>query len=114
MGDYQVETAELEGQRFNGNNRWEFETSITNAGTSVLIVESDSRREFRYLSILFSGRDKSLQLQYVRLHPDEVEGQNESAAATAQAMKKAPQTASGGAGSLRCASSNTSREAGRI
>lgn len=75
VGDYQVEIAELEGERFKENNPWEFETLITDARTNVLIVESYPRWEFRYLRNLFYGRDKSVHLQYVLLHPDEVEGQ---------------------------------------
>ncbi|MES2922313.1 MAG: hypothetical protein V4819_12245 [Verrucomicrobiota bacterium] len=79
VGDYQVEIADMEGERFKENNLWEFETSITDARTNVLIVESYPRWEFRYLRNLFYGRDKSVQLQYVLLHPDEVEGQRDEA-----------------------------------
>lgn len=75
VGDYQVEIAQLDGERFKENNLWEFETSITDARTNVLIVESYPRWEFRYLRNLFYGRDKSVHLQYVLLHPDEIEGQ---------------------------------------
>lgn len=81
VGDYQVEIAGLEGERFKDNNLWEFETSITDARTNVLIVESYPRWEFRYLRNLFYGRDKSVQLQYVLLHPDEIEGQRDEAVA---------------------------------
>lgn len=81
VGDYQVEITELEGERFKENNSWEFETSITDARTNVLIVESYPRWEFRYLRNLFYGRDKSVHLQYVLLHPDEIDGQGDDAVA---------------------------------
>ena len=85
VGDYQAEIAELAGERFKENNRWDFETSITDARTNVLIVESYPRWEFRYLRNLFYGRDKSEQLQYVLLNPDEVEGQADAAVAASAA-----------------------------
>lgn len=75
VGSYQVEIASLEGEKFAENNRWDFETSITDARTNVLIIESYPRWEFRYLRNLFYGRDKSVNLQYVLLHPDEIENQ---------------------------------------
>jgi hypothetical protein len=75
VGDYQIKIMAMTGERFKENNLWEFETSITDARTNVLIVESYPRWEFRYLRNLFYGRDKSVHLQYVLLHPDEVEGQ---------------------------------------
>ncbi len=78
VGDYQVEVTQMTGERFKENNRWEFETSITDARTNVLIVESYPRWEFRYLRNLFYGRDKSVHLQYVLLHPDEIEGQSDA------------------------------------
>ena len=74
-GDYQLEIVAMTGERFKENNLWEFQTSITDARTNVLIVESYPRWEFRYLRNLFYGRDKSVHLQYVLLHPDEIEGQ---------------------------------------
>lgn len=79
VGDYQIEIAAMEGERFKENNLWEFETSITDARTNVLIVESHPRWEFRYLRNLFYGRDKSVHLQYVLLHPDEIDGQGDVA-----------------------------------
>lgn len=77
VGGFRIEIDGLEGERFADNNAWEFETSITDARTNVLIVESSPRWEFRYLRNLFYGRDKSVHLQYVLLHPDTIEGQND-------------------------------------
>lgn len=81
VSGYQVEIAPLEGERFAENNAWEFETSITDARTNVLLVEGYPRWEFRYLRNLFYGRDKSVHLQHVLLHPDRIEGQNDAAVA---------------------------------
>ena len=75
VGEYTVEIAALENETFANNNRWNFETSITDARTHVLIIENHPRWEFRYLRNLFYGRDKSVHLQYVLLKPDRIEGQ---------------------------------------
>jgi hypothetical protein len=77
IGQYTVEITGLDGERFAENNRWSFETSITDARTNVLIIEGHPRWEFRYLRNLFHGRDKSIHLQYVLLHPDRIAGQTE-------------------------------------
>lgn len=74
-GVYQVEISPLPGERFRDNNAWSFETSITEARTHVLLVDSWPRWEFRYLRNLFYGRDKSVHLQWLLLHPDQAEGQ---------------------------------------
>ena len=71
---YQVEISPLAGERFPDNNRWAFETSITEARTNVLLVDALPRWEFRYLRNLFYGRDKSVHLQWVLLNPEQVEG----------------------------------------
>jgi hypothetical protein len=76
-GGYQIEIDALEGERFPDNNAWSFETSITEARTNVLLVDSYPRWEFRYLRNLFYGRDKSVHLQWLLLHPDEAEGQEQ-------------------------------------
>ena len=41
---------------------------------NLLFVEGRPRWEFRYLKNLFSGRDKTVRLQYVLLEPDKLEG----------------------------------------
>lgn len=78
VGGYRVEISSLDGERFSENNSWEFETSITDARTNVLLIEGYSRWEFRYLRNLFYGRDKSVHLQHVLLHPDQIAGQTET------------------------------------
>jgi len=81
---YQIEIGALAGERFPNNNQWSFETSITEARTNVLLADNSPRWEFRYLRNLFYGRDKSVHLQWLLLHPDAVEGQaREEVAASA-------------------------------
>jgi hypothetical protein len=75
VGDYEIEIGKLDGERFDDNNQSAFETSITDARTNVLIIDSHPRWEFRYLRNLFYGRDKSVHLQYVLFHPDRIEEQ---------------------------------------
>lgn len=75
LGQYTVEIAGLDGERFSENNAWSFETSITDARTNVLLIDGHPRWEFRYLRNLFYGRDKSVHLQYVLLHPDRIADQ---------------------------------------
>ena len=75
---YSVELENLGEEYFDQNNRWQFETAITDARTNVLIVDSHPRWEFRYLRNLFYGRDKSLHLQYVLLEPETILGQTVS------------------------------------
>lgn len=76
-GGYQIEIPALEGERFPDNNAWSFETSITEARTNVLLVDAYPRWEFRYLRNLFYGRDKSVHLQWLLLHPDQADGQSQ-------------------------------------
>jgi hypothetical protein len=76
---YRVELDPRAGELFADNNGWKFETAVTDARTNVLIVDSYPRWEFRYLRNLFYGRDKSIHLQYVLLHPDTITGQTDPA-----------------------------------
>lgn len=79
VNEYRVEVSGLAGERFDNNNSWDFETSITDARTHVLIVEGYPRWEFRYLRNLFYGRDKSIHLQHVLLNPDQIANQTDPA-----------------------------------
>ncbi|MEI6655885.1 MAG: hypothetical protein WCP45_14060 [Verrucomicrobiota bacterium] len=91
---YQVEISPLEGERFPDNNRWAFETSITEARTNVLLVDALPRWEFRYLRNLFYGRDKSVHLQWLLLNPEQAEGlsQPDAAASAARPFGQAAAT----------------------
>lgn len=72
VGAYRIVLEPLEGERFDNNNAWDFETAVTDARTNVLLVDSYPRWEFRYLRNLFYGRDKSIHLQYVLSDPDSI------------------------------------------
>jgi len=74
---YRLEIAPLDNERFPDNNRWAFETAVTDARTHVLLVDSFPRWDFRYLRNLFYGRDKSVHLQYVLFDHDRVAGQED-------------------------------------
>ncbi len=64
----------VEGEQFPQNNEWTFEAAVSDDRTNVLLIDDRPRWEFRYLRNLFDSRDKSVQLQYVLLHPDELAG----------------------------------------
>ncbi len=91
---YQIEISPLAGERFPDNNRWAFETSITEARTNVLLVDALPRWEFRYLRNLFYGRDKSVHLQWLLLNPEQAEGlsQPDVAASAARPFGQAAAT----------------------
>jgi len=72
--DYRITVDPIEGELFDNNNHWEFKAAVSDDRTNVLLVDSYPRWEFRYLRNLFYGRDKSIHLQYVLLHPDEIRG----------------------------------------
>jgi len=60
---------------FADNNAYDVTVSVTDDRTKVLLVDSRPRWEFRYLKNLFSGRDKTVKLQYVLTRPDRFFGQ---------------------------------------
>lgn len=64
----------IEGEVYKNNNEWKFQTAVSDDRTNVLLIDDRPRWEFRYLRNLFDSRDKSVHLQYLLLHPDEVEG----------------------------------------
>lgn len=90
VNEYRVEISPLEGERFDNNNSWDFETSITDARTHVLMIEGHPRWEFRYLRNLFYGRDKSIHLQHVLLNPDRIANQANQANQTIAASADRP------------------------
>ncbi len=71
---YTVSIDPLEGELFANNNEWNCDVAVSDDRTNVLIIEDRPRWEFRYLRNLFYGRDKSVHLQYVLLHPDTLPG----------------------------------------
>jgi hypothetical protein len=72
---YRVEIKPLEGEAFVSNNAYDLTVAVSDDHTKVLLVDDRPRWEFRYLKNLFSGRDKSVRLQYVLFSPDQFEGQ---------------------------------------
>lgn len=71
---YTVQADILEGELFTANNTWKFDVAVSDDRTNVLLVDNQARWEFRYLRNLFFGRDKSVHLQDVLLHPETVAG----------------------------------------
>ena len=71
---WKVRIDPVEGEQFPQNNEWSFEAAVSDDRTNVLLIDDHPRWEFRYLRNLFDSRDKSVQLQYVLLHPDQVAG----------------------------------------
>ncbi|WFB34646.1 DMT family transporter [Kiritimatiellota bacterium B12222] len=74
---YSVRVQEMEDEVIHENNRWDFQTAVSEDRTNVLLVDTRPRWEFRYLRNLFYGRDKSVHLQYVLTEPDGVGPQDE-------------------------------------
>lgn len=72
---YRVEIEPVEGEVFESNNSYPLTLSVTDDKTNVLLIDSRPRWEFRYLKNLFSGRDKTVRLQYVLTRPDRFHGQ---------------------------------------
>ena len=71
---WSVKIDPLEGEQFPQNNEWAFQAAVSDDRTNVLLIDDRPRWEFRYLRNLFDSRDKSVQLQYVLLHPDKLDG----------------------------------------
>ena len=72
---YRVEVEKVPGEVFTNNNSYSLTISVTDDKTKVLLIDSLPRWEFRYLKNLFSGRDKTVRLQYVLTEPMRFEGQ---------------------------------------
>ncbi|HPD13970.1 MAG TPA: hypothetical protein PLE19_03430 [Planctomycetota bacterium] len=72
---YRVKVEDVQGEVLASNNEHGLSVSVTDDQTRLLLVEGRPRWEFRYLKNLFASRDKTVKLQYVVLHPDEIPGQ---------------------------------------
>ena len=77
---YTVQAETLAGELFTANNSWKLDVAVSDDRTNVLLVDNQTRWEFRYLRNLFFGRDKSVHLQAVLLHPETVAGVTNSQA----------------------------------
>jgi hypothetical protein len=79
LRQYVVEVSTLAGKPWDHevlaeNNAYNVSVDVSDDRTRVLLVEGRPRWEFRYLKNLFSDRDPTVQVQYVLLEPDTVEG----------------------------------------
>ena len=74
LHSYRVELETFDDEVFEANNTYPLTVSVTDEPTRVLLVEGRPRWEFRYLKNLFTGRDRSVALQYVLFEPDRIEG----------------------------------------
>ncbi|MBM4038253.1 MAG: hypothetical protein FJ290_07025 [Planctomycetes bacterium] len=72
---YRVKVEDVEGEVLASNNERPLAVSVTDDQTRLLVIEGRPRWEFRYLKNLFASRDRTVKLQYVVLHPDEIPGQ---------------------------------------
>ena len=78
LHSYRIElspTDEKVREVFAENNSYTLSLSVVDDKTKVLLIDSRPRWEFRYLKNLFSGRDKTVRLQYVLTDPDRFLGQ---------------------------------------
>jgi len=71
---YMVEVQHFDAEILKGNNTQDVHVAVTSERTKLLMIEGHARWEFRYVKNLFTGRDKTVQVQYVLMHPDVVEG----------------------------------------
>ena len=86
---YTLQADVIAGELFTENNTWKLDVAVSDDRTRVLLVDDRPRWEFRYLRNLFYGRDKSVHLQYLLLHPDTVAGiQTEQKLPPASAARK--------------------------
>jgi hypothetical protein len=74
LHSYAVEVQSFDGEVMTSNNKYPVTVNVAEDQTNVLYIEGRPRWEFRYLKNLFSGRDKTVRMQYVLLEPDKLEG----------------------------------------
>lgn len=70
------------------NDKWAFDTAVSDDRTNVLLIDGTPRWEFRYLRNLFYARDKSVHLQYFIAEPDRIAAVDASPAPAADATRK--------------------------
>ncbi|MEZ6057878.1 MAG: hypothetical protein R3C01_14355 [Planctomycetaceae bacterium] len=72
--EYRVELAELPHEESTENNSFLKPVWVSRDRIRVLLIDERPRWEFRYLRNLFAGRDQTVFLQAVLLHPDRLAG----------------------------------------
>jgi len=86
--DYEVEIAPLDDEPLKENNKWRVRVAASDNRINVLLVDGLPRWEFRYLRNLLYARDRAVQLQYVLLEPDGLDGAPPPAVVYASAARK--------------------------
>jgi hypothetical protein len=84
---YTVQLQPPVGVVFPGNKKVDCQVAVTDGRIKLLLVDDRPRWEFRYLRNLFAGRDKTVQLQWVLLHPDQLAGGGKPARSPASAAR---------------------------
>ena len=84
---YTVQLQPPVGDVFPGNKQVDCQVAVTDGRIKLLLVDDRPRWEFRYLRNLFAGRDKTVQLQWVLLHPDQLAGAAKPARVPASAAR---------------------------
>lgn len=86
--DYDVEIEPMDDEPLKGNNKWQARVAASDNRINVLLVDGLPRWEFRYLRNLLYARDRAVQLQYVLLEPDGLDGVPPSEPVNASAARK--------------------------
>jgi len=91
MHPYRVEIDPCHGEVFKANNTYALTLSVTDDKTKLLLIDGRPRWEFRYLKNLFTGRDRTVRLQYLLTDPDRYHGQPKAPPRPASAKRPAGQ-----------------------
>lgn len=86
--DYEVEIEPIEDEPLKENNKWRVRVAASDNRINVLLVDGLPRWDFRYLRNLLYARDRAVQLQYVLLEPDGLDGSRPPAMVYASAARK--------------------------
>lgn len=71
---YMVEVQHFDNEIFKTNNTQDVHVAVTSERTKLLMIDGQARWEYRYVKNLFTGRDRTVQIQYVLMHPDLIQG----------------------------------------
>ena len=71
---YCVKAASFASEVDASNNVFSIPVRVESDSMNVLLIEGTPRWEFRFLKNLFMQRDKNVRLQYLLLHPDQIDG----------------------------------------
>lgn len=72
--EYQVELEPIPGEETSENNQLSQFVAVSKDRIHLLIIDDHPRWEFRYLRNLFNGRDLTVYLQALLMHPDKLAG----------------------------------------